>query len=101
MGSGNYPIKFTCQKSKHIGEQFENLHSKYRILGTFRVHTSWDYPIMKERNLLVNTLVELAPEELDPHDGEDEPEHEAHQQHVEDGGDGVHQRIHHNLERSS
>jgi hypothetical protein len=56
---------------------------------------------MKERNLLVDTLVELAPEELDPHDGEDEPEHEAHQQHVEDGGDGVHQRIHHNLKRSS
>ena len=47
--------------------------------------------------LLVDTFVELAPEELDPHDGEDEPEDEAHQQHVEDGGDGVHQRVHHNL----
>ena len=46
---------------------------------------------------VVDTLVELPPEELDAHDGEDEPEHEAHQQHVEDGGDGVHESVHNNL----
>ena len=47
--------------------------------------------------VLIEALVELAPEELDAHDGEDEPEHEAHQQHVEDGGDGVHESVHNNL----
>ena len=47
--------------------------------------------------VLIEALVELAPEELDAHDGEDEPEHQADQQHIEDGGDGVHQGVHHNL----
>ena len=47
--------------------------------------------------VLVQTFVELSAEELDAHDGEDEPEHQADQQHVEDGGNGVHQSIHHNL----
>ncbi len=47
--------------------------------------------------LLVHALVELAAEELDAHDGEDEPEHQAHEKHVEDGGDGVHQGVHHDL----
>ena len=47
--------------------------------------------------VLVDTLVELATKELDSHDGEDEPEDEADQKHIDDGGDGVHQGIHHNL----
>ena len=47
---------------------------------------------------LVDALEELAAEELDAHDGEDEPEDEAHEQHVEDGRDGVHQGVHHDLE---
>lgn len=47
---------------------------------------------------LVDALEELAAEELDAHDGEDEPEDEAHEQHVEDGRNGVHQRVHHDLE---
>ena len=36
-------------------------------------------------------------DDLDPHDGEDEPEDEAHKEYVDDGRDGIHQRIHHNL----
>ena len=47
--------------------------------------------------LVVHALVELAAEELDAHDGKDQPEHEAHQEHVEDGRDGVHQGIYDNL----
>jgi hypothetical protein len=43
-------------------------------------------------------LVVFAGEELDSHNGEYEPEDEAHQQHVEDGGDGLHQRVHHHLD---
>lgn len=39
----------------------------------------------------------LSSEELHTHDGEDEPEDKTHQQHVEDGRDGLHQRVHHNL----
>ena len=46
---------------------------------------------------VVNTLVELSPEELDAHDGEDKPEDQTHQKHVENGRDGIHQGIHHNL----
>ena len=47
--------------------------------------------------VLVHALVELSAEELDAHDGEDEPEDEAHQQNVEDGGDGEHERVHYDL----
>jgi hypothetical protein len=43
-------------------------------------------------------LVVFAGEELNSHDGEYEPEDEAHQQHVEDGGDGLHQSVHHHLD---
>ena len=46
---------------------------------------------------VVDALEELPPEELDAHDGEDEPEHQAHQKDVEDAGDGVHQGVHDNL----
>ena len=46
---------------------------------------------------VVDTLVELPPEKLDAHDGEDEPEDQTHQEHVENGRDGIHQGIHHNL----
>ena len=41
-------------------------------------------------NLLVNTFVELAAKELDAHDGEDEPEDEADEEHVDDRRDRVH-----------
>ena len=36
-------------------------------------------------------------EELDPHDAEDQPEHHAHKEHIDDGRDGPHQGVHHNL----
>ena len=36
-------------------------------------------------------------DDLDPHDGEDEPEDEAHKEDVDDGGDGIHQSVHDNL----
>ena len=44
--------------------------------------------------------VEVLPcEQVDAHDAEDEPENEAHQQHIHDGGDGPQQRVHHHLGR--
>ena len=46
---------------------------------------------------VVDTLVELPPEKLDAHDGEDEPEDQTHQEHVENGRDGMLQAIHPNL----
>lgn len=41
--------------------------------------------------------VELPGHELDAHDGEDQPEYEAHEEYVEDGGDGLDQGIHYHL----
>lgn len=49
-------------------------------------------------SLLVQAFVEFATEKLDAHDGENQPEHQAHQQNVEDGRDCVHQSVHHDLE---
>ena len=50
------------------------------------------HPVLHNANskfdvVLVYTFVELPTEELDTHDGEHEPEHQADQQHVHDGGD--------------
>ena len=47
--------------------------------------------------IAVLALVELSTKQIDSHDTEDEPKHEADQQHVEDGGDGLNQGIYHDL----
>ena len=47
--------------------------------------------------VFVETLEELPSEELDAHDGKHEPEDQADQQHVQYGGDGEHESVHHNL----
>ena len=49
--------------------------------------------------VLVNTFVELSTKKLNSHDGKYQPEHEADQQDIDDGGDGVHQGIYYNLEQ--
>ena len=60
----------------------------------FRVHhLRWE----SITRLVVDALVELAAKQLDAEDGEDEPKDEAHEEHVENGRDGEHQRVHHNL----
>ena len=45
----------------------------------------------------VHAFAELAGEQVDAHDAEDEPEDQAHQQHVHDGWDGADQGVHHHL----
>lgn len=45
----------------------------------------------------VDAVVELAGKQVDAHDAEDEPENEADEQHVHDGGDGSQEGIHHHL----
>ena len=45
----------------------------------------------------VHAVVELAGEQVDAHDAEDEPEDEADEQHIHDGGDGSQEGIHHHL----
>ena len=45
----------------------------------------------------VDATVELAGKQVHPHDAEDQPEDQTHQQHVEDGRDGPDQRVHHHL----
>jgi len=47
----------------------------------------------------VDAVIVLPREQVDAHDAEDEPEDEADQQHVHDGGDGAQQSVHHHLER--
>ena len=48
--------------------------------------------------LSVGTHLEVFPsKELDPHDGEDEPEDEADQQNVEDAWDCLDESVDHNL----
>ena len=60
------------------------------------------HPVLHNANskfdvVLVYTFVELPTEELDTHDGEHEPEHQADQQHVQDGGNGEHESVDNNL----
>ena len=67
------------------------------LLETFPLvvnHTDWQSGVV-----LVNTFVELPAKELNSHDGKYQPEDEADQQDIDDGGDGVHQGIYHNLEQ--
>jgi len=45
----------------------------------------------------VDARLEAAAEQVDAHDAEDEPEHEADEQHVEDGRDRLDQRVHDHL----
>ena len=45
----------------------------------------------------VHAFAELAGKQVDAHDAEDEPEDEAHQQHVHDGRDGAQQSVDHHL----
>lgn len=45
----------------------------------------------------VDAAAELSGKQVDAHDAEDEPEDEADQQHVHDGGDGADQSVHHHL----
>ena len=47
---------------------------------------------------MIHAFVELATKELNTHDGEYEPEHKTHQQHIENRGNSVHQSIDHNLQ---
>ncbi len=46
----------------------------------------------------VDAVVELSSKQIDPHNAEDEPEYQAHQQHIENRGNGTNQCIHYHLE---
>lgn len=45
----------------------------------------------------VDAVVELSSKQVDPHDAEDQPEDEADEEHVHDGGDGSQEGVHHHL----
>jgi hypothetical protein len=46
---------------------------------------------------IADHLVVFSSKQLYTHDGKYEPEDEAHQKHIEDTGDSLHQGIHHHL----
>jgi len=46
---------------------------------------------------LIPAAAEPAAEQVDAHDAEDEPEDKADEQHVEDGWNGLDQRVHYHL----
>jgi len=48
----------------------------------------------------VEAATELPREQVDAHDAEDEPEDEADEQHVHDGGNRPDQSVHHHLHRN-
>lgn len=54
-----------------------------------------DHVDLQHNSLGVNALEELTAEELNAHYGEDEPKDQTHQQHIEDGRNGVHECVHH------
>lgn len=45
----------------------------------------------------VDAAVELPGKQVNPHDAEDEPKDETHEQHVHDGGDGSYKSVHDHL----
>lgn len=59
-----------------------------------------DYvPIKYLQGFVINASVEFPVKQLITNNTEDEPEDQAHQHHVHDRGNSVHQRIHDNLQR--
>jgi len=50
---------------------------------------------------LINAAAESAAEQVDAHDAEDKPEYETNEQHVEDGGNRLDQRVHYDLQYAS
>jgi len=77
-----------------------DLHLRPVELGVVHGEALWlvvDHGDTVDEAGSVHALPELAGEQVDPHDAEDEPEDEAHEQHVHDGGDGADERVHHHL----
>ena len=59
-----------------------------------------DYvPVDHLQGFVIDTSVEFPAKQLITNNAKDEPEDEAHQHHVHDRRNGVHQRIHDNLQR--
>ena len=47
--------------------------------------------------IVIDAFAKLPSEELDAHDGKDEPEDQANQYHVANTGNGIHQSVDHDL----
>lgn len=59
-----------------------------------------DHFKLKERlGRLVETVIVLSRKQVDPHDTENQPKDEAHQQHIHDGGNGAHQGVDYHLDQ--
>ena len=61
------------------------------------VHFNLDAGLDLLPRFRVDTLPKLAGKQIDAHDGEYQPEDEAHEQHISNRGYGTDQRIHNDL----
>ena len=50
--------------------------------------------------VVIDAFAEFSGKELDAHNWEDKPEDQANQDHVADTGNGVHQRVYHDLRKN-
>ena len=66
------------------------------LWGTWWTSSTKYFIIAKK--LITTHLEVFSREQLDAHDGEDEPEDDADHQHVEDAGDGLDECVHNDLE---
>lgn len=55
--------------------------------------------LLDKRTCLPAYLEVLSSEQLNAHDGEDEPEDQTHEEHIENGWYGLYQSVYHNLGR--
>ena len=85
--SPNILLTFTASDhgiSDNVSSEFSSsINRKYFIIA---------------KKLITTHLEVFSREQLDAHDGEDEPEYDADHQHVEDAGDGLDECVHNDLE---
>ena len=82
-----------------VGFHLEAIHvsgipsSQIQALGFVRHQGGIHHP-----SRIIHAPAKPPAKKVDPHNAEDEPEDQAHEEHVADGWNGLYQRVHHHLE---
>ena len=85
--TGEYIIEVYVRVNPRIVEVYQRFALRF-VVDDRRVHNIL---------VLVHALEVAAAEQVDAHDAEDEPEDEAHNQYVEDGGNRLDECVHNHL----